>query len=117
MHCKASFLGILQNVFAYTFYGAADSGRSQRKYFEGIGLNAANTAKIFPDWTLRVYHNVTGNEGQKTLCQLACKHNNLDFCDITRNPMIGDMSSVLPTMWRFTPLADKQVRMNAILAC
>lgn len=80
---------------------------SDRKYFEGIEMNAKAVKDLFPDWTVRVYHNVT--DDMDPLCALECRFDNLDFCDVSRNPMLGNLNGVLATIWRFSPLADAQV--------
>ncbi len=44
------------------------------------------------------------------LCRLACKEDHLDLCQVSESPMLGDARWIVPTVWRFMPLADGQVR-------
>ncbi len=99
-----------QKIFSYSLFlnGASNLHDSRRKYFEGVALNAAVIAELFPGWSMRVYHNLTGADA---ICELACSVPNLDFCDVSANPMVGDLGTeILPTLWRFMPLADAQVQ-------
>ena len=102
-----------QKVIGYTFFGRSDGGGSERRYFDGIDLNAAAAAELYPGWTVRVYHNLTGDTGLERLCAVACARDNLDLCQVAETPMLGDARWILPTLWRFLPLADGQVEAAA----
>ena len=62
---------------------------------------------------MRVYHNATSVEERSKLCEAACTNSNLDLCDI--NTAIDDdesdydLNKVVPTVWRFLPMADPKV--------
>jgi hypothetical protein len=45
---------------------------------------------------------------------LASKHDNLELCDITENPMLGNARHLNPRVWRFLPLSDDQVNDSTI---
>ncbi len=103
------FFNVFLNPF-YSFFGLpGGAGGDSRRYFEGIGLNAAAASDLYPGWSVRVYHNLTGETGLEELCRLGCDRENLDLCQVAEVPMLGDARWVLPTAWRFLPLADEQV--------
>ena len=64
-----------------------------------------------PDWTMRVYHNATSEEDRSRLCEAACSNDNLDLCDIAAidDDLDYDLNHVVPTVWRFLPMADPKV--------
>ncbi len=58
-----------------------------------------------------MYHNLTeGGSAMAELCRLACKEDHLDLCRVSESPMLGDARWIVPTVWRFMPLVDGQVR-------
>ena len=38
--------------------------------------------------------------------------NQLELCNVNQNPMFGNASVLFPTLWRFLPILDDQVRQN-----
>lgn len=105
-----------QKVIGTCFYGNADSEAHQnRRYFDGIRENLEVMTDIYPDWTLRIYFNESLSRiTLREICDLACKHDNLDLCHVGKLPMgsiIGDvkLTNIFPMMWRFLPLLDPQV--------
>ena len=36
--------------------------------------------------------------------------NQLELCNVNQNPMFGNASVLFPTLWRFLPVIDDQVR-------
>jgi len=36
--------------------------------------------------------------------------NQLELCNVNQNPMFGNASVLFPTLWRFLPILDDQVR-------
>ena len=97
-----------QKVFSFTYFGSPAKYR-EREYFEGMARNAEAVKELFPDWTIRIYHNLTDTEDLKQLCSLECKYDHVDMCNVGNNPMLGNMNKVLPTIWRFVPVVDEQV--------
>ena len=43
------------------------------------------------------------------LCQLYCKNNFVDLCDVTNLPSLGDLSHINGMFWRFLPMGDPTV--------
>jgi len=100
----ATARGGRQKVVAYTFFGSI-----YEEYFEGAKTVVENVAKMYPGWTMRLYHNLTfGNIGQgDVLCHLWCHHPHLDLCDVRHLPFpLTDKSTICPTFWRFFVLGD-----------
>ena len=60
---------------------------------------------------MRVYHNTTSGEDRAKLCEVACANSNLDLCDIADfdGDFDIDLNNVVPTVWRFLPMADPKV--------
>ena len=85
---------------------------NSRKYVEGIRGNLEAIALIYgPEWTMRLYHNLGENDIEELLPFSAAVAGEKQFvlCDINRNPLLGNASRLLPTLWRFLPLLDDQV--------
>ncbi len=93
-----------QKVLAYTFFSGVGDGK--RRYLDGIQMNAEAASRLYPEWFIRVYHNETD---VAKLCRIACSNSNVDLCQVAETPMLGDVRWVMPTLWRFLPLADEQV--------
>ena len=66
---------------------------------------------------MRVYHNATSDEDRAKLCEVACANANLDLCDIAAidDDLDYDLNNVVPTVWRFLPMADPKVSFELIL--
>ena len=67
---------------------------------------------------MRVYHNATSGEDRAKLCEVSCANSNLDLCDIADfdGDFDIDLDKVVPTVWRFLPMADHKVHdLNYIL--
>ena len=104
---EANARGSGQKVAAFTFF-VSSVVKQDRNYFGGISLNAAAIEKLYPDFVMRVYHNISSSSS-KTLCELECRFPNLDFCNVTDNPGLGNLNEILPTAWRFVVMLDDQV--------
>ena len=83
----------------------------KRKYFLGIKENLNLMRKFYPGWTMRLYYQVNEYQGDvmKKLCQLACTEPELDLCDASDNPKLGNATMLYPLLWRFLPVIDRQV--------
>ena len=100
-------------MIAFTYFngGGSDGGHhsSRRKYVEGIRGNLEAMALIYgPEWTMRLYHNLGENDIEELLPFIGSEKQFV-LCDINRNPLLGNASILLPTLWRFLPLLDDQV--------
>ena len=52
-------------------------------YFSGIRMNALDSSRLYPGFSMRIYHDKTwsDDDGQmEELCQIACQHTNVDLC-------------------------------------
>ena len=103
-----------QKIVGFSFYGDINSHYSKKKgYFEGIIGNLELMPKYYPGWVMRLYYDLDAKDPVfQDLCQLACKHKNLDICDakhLPGTPFI-DASRVFAMNWRFFPTLDPQVR-------
>ena len=83
----------------------------KRKYFLGIKENLELMRKFYPGWTMRIYYQVNDYQGDvmKKLCDLACSEMDLDLCDASENPKLGNATLLYPLLWRFLPVIDRQV--------
>jgi len=111
---KDAFMrGPHQKIVGFSFYGDINSDYSKKKgYFEGIIGNLELMPKYYPGWVMRLYYDLDAKDPVfQDLCQLACKHKNLDICDakhLPGTPFI-DASRVFAMNWRFFPTLDPQV--------
>ncbi|XP_037069611.1 uncharacterized protein LOC119090992 [Pollicipes pollicipes] len=71
----------------------------------------ARVPSVYPGWVVRVYHDIDLSQpGQSQLvCRVACRYDNVDFCDVRNLPGLGDLSKKFGMIWRFMPLADDTV--------
>ena len=82
------------------------------KYIKDIVLRAK---QLFPNWTVRFYHDGK-SLNQANICKLECLKvnnvllDNVDFCDINNlNYEHLDMKKLIPTFWRWLPMHDEFV--------
>ena len=65
------------------------------------------------DYVMRLYFELSPSDLQhkEQLCNLACKHNNLDLCDAHLLPgrPVYNASDIFPMTWRFFPTFDPLV--------
>lgn len=111
--CSSSSLhrGKGQKVISYSFYGRHFSEKEQeRLYFTGIWNNLLMIKKHYPDWTMRLYHNLGQKDSRhEALCFLTCHDPDFDLCDVKNLPNLGDATDINRMNWRFLPLLDHQV--------
>ena len=86
-------LGDKQKVLAFTVYGGATFDSFKRDYFAGVEQNLKAIKKLYPsEYRMRLYYDVPKNGSLfRRLCNLACNETRLDICDVTRNPMFGNI--------------------------
>ena len=145
----ASKMGSRQKVIAFTYFKGRKDEEISRKYEAGIFGNleaigqyyskeslssssSGEASKEEAEWSMRVYHNLEDDD--LDLCHLACLNRNragrfrgrptiqlppLVLCNVNRNPLFGNASVILPTLWRFLPMLDDQVgkKTRAIRIC
>eukprot|EP00093_Oithona_nana_P009625 09625.XXX_377775_379280_1 [CDS] Oithona nana genome sequencing. len=132
-------MGSRQKVIAFTYFKGRKDEEISRKYEAGIFGNLEAIGQYYSkeslsssseaseeeasEWSMRVYHNLEDDD--LDLCHLACLNRNrggrfrgrssiqplppLLLCNVNRNPLFGNASVILPTLWRFLPMLDDQV--------
>jgi len=95
-----------QRVFSTSFYGDMKSG-----YYTGIVDNLALMKEFYPNWTFRLYIDVSEmhNETKEQLCQVSCEVEIFDLCPVNSVVTFGDLSKVFGMTWRFLPVTDPLV--------
>lgn len=96
-----------QKVISYSVYG------SNPFYFRYLKLIQKTAKKLFPDWTVRFYHDNTFSS--KTICDIECAKeetsdeylDNVDFCNIEKLPYLNwNAKFLIPTFWRWLPVGE-----------
>ena len=128
-------MGSRQKVIAFTYFKGRKDEEISRKYEAGIFGNLEAIGQYYnseesledeaSEWSMRVYHNLEDDDVD--LCRLACSNREsggrfgkkrrrppLVLCNVNRNPLFGNASVILPTLWRFLPMLDDQVGKNRI---
>ena len=109
---QAAYLrGPNQKVVSYSYYGDLNSKKSQaRQYFSGIFRNYKAIQEFYPQWTMRLYHDLHPyHEGFDELSEFASENPYFDLCDIKNIPGLGNVVKLFPMFWRFLPTLDSQV--------
>lgn len=104
---QATARGPHQKVVAYSLYGDMYS-----KYFNGTPYNVEAVARMYPGWTMRLYHNLDlkDNVVSEVLCEMWCNNDHLDICDVRQLPSgIGDQRHIFGMIWRFFVMGDPLV--------
>ena len=105
----ASSRGKGQKVFSYSLFGW-----NLNRYIEDVDRNAEEIQKLFPDFTLRIYHDIdilTSYRNHAALCHVFCNRPNVDLCNvrrISRSSLVG-LNRALGLIWRFAPMSDPDV--------
>jgi len=101
-----------QRVIAFTFFEATDAQMAEekenRQYLQGVEENLLLLPLLYPGHVMRLYFQA-GKQSFGKLCELACKHPNLDLCPTESNPKLGNATRLYPLLWRFLPAVDPQV--------
>lgn len=98
-----------QDVVSMSFFGDFKS-----RYLAGVEKNAEAVRRYYPGWLMRVY--VDGRKWREDDdlagfgCQMMCRFDFLDFCDVADVAGYGDLSRYSGSVWRFLPLGDSSVR-------
>ena len=102
-----SIRGDKQKVIAFSYYGKQDSKREVemfKNYFAGIFMNYNTIKEKYPDWTMRLYHEMEPEDPLfQNLCEFACVNPKLDLCSAKSIPALGDVRQIFPMFWRFLP--------------
>lgn len=107
----ASARGPGQKVVSYSFYGDWSDPYIYKRYFKEIEDRAVDIKKWYPEFLMRVYHNLPPvGLGWDSLCKLRCQYPHLDLCSVTDLPAPwGDLSYINGRMWRFLAMMDPLV--------
>jgi hypothetical protein len=110
-----------QKVLSYSLYGTELSN-----YFLYLDRLIPNAAKVYPNWTVRVYYDSRILNASQ-VCHYECKYKQVSFCDINHIPFTTadylDYNNVFETnssvvkkysymhgmMWRWLPISDSFV--------
>ncbi|CAB3377639.1 Hypothetical predicted protein [Cloeon dipterum] len=106
---NATKRGPHQKVVSYSFFGTL--ANSVRGFLEGIEINARLVRSHYPNWIMRVYHNMSADQGQFKMILEFLKMSYgdvLDMCYVDAIPDIGNSTHTC-YMWRFIPIADPLV--------
>ena len=105
-----------QKIVGFTYYEPikeenGTENKAHRNYLEGLIENIQLVKEKYgPEYTVRLYYHVNKTSPvMKKLCDLACHEPNLDLCDATKNPRLGDATLLYPLIWRFLPVIDVNV--------
>jgi len=118
-------LGAGQRVLSYSYY-APPLGRDGQPREEGATSERYNqlfeellqqSQKYYPGWRVRVYHNITvkDEKNHKMLCNLTCKYEHLDLCNVFNLHRAGNLFEKFPVgrFWRFSVIGDPTVHIWA----
>jgi len=122
-----SALGAGQKVLSYSYYTPWQAAKARyspggaplnsvARFQELLEPLASSAGELYPDWRLRIYHNVSqGEPAWQKLCNLYCRHQHVDLCDVRQLPKIGDLNKKFPVgrFWRFQVLGDPTVEVFA----
>jgi hypothetical protein len=63
---------------------------------QGIQENAERMPQLYPNWKMRVYHNLQEDEDMNRLCQMQCVYSHvLDTCFVGDLPGYGNISGTV----------------------
>ncbi|XP_068213707.1 uncharacterized protein [Palaemon carinicauda] len=111
---EASARGPNQRVVSYSYFGNTSDPGLYNRYFSEIRARAIEIQQHYPDFVMRVYHNVgpEDEKGRREMCRAYCDFPHLDFCNVRELPEPWfDFSAKqkVGTMWRFLTLMDPLV--------
>ncbi|XP_069990622.1 uncharacterized protein [Penaeus vannamei] len=106
--------GANQRVVSYSYYTATGRTRPGSEDFHKYLGQMHGTAKAihasYPDWVVRIYHNVSIEDtfGMQTLCHIHCDHPHVDLCHVRDLPTLGNLPArgVVGRLWRFAVMGD-----------
>ena len=74
------------------------------RYLGIMNRTARNIKKMFPNWVIRIYHNMTQDSDPEAfdyLCELYCSQKHIDLCFVEQLPTIGTTLDELLFMFSF----------------
>lgn len=103
----ATARGTDQKVVSYSIYG-----KFPGDYYYGLEQNTMGVKQLYPQWTMRVYHDENlwqSSEQHGWACNLACNNSHLDFCDTSHIPDLGNVNTTWGSLWHFIVVGDPTV--------
>ena len=95
----ATLRGRGQKVVAYSFYGdSSKNTRVRTHYLDQIQDRASEVAAQYPGWLMRIYFSADDAFSQSALCDIWCKNDHVDLCDVSNlpDPVLGDLKTLQP---------------------
>ncbi|XP_069161040.1 uncharacterized protein [Procambarus clarkii] len=91
-----------QRVVTFSLYG------NNSEFWVGLDEILYQVKRRYPGWKVRLY--TDPRDRGAILCPLLRRHHHFFVCDATTlPPPLGNLSLVLPSVWRIAPLGDPQV--------
>lgn len=119
---ESSVRGPHQKIVTYALFGNAHNSSVFRRYYSNLRNISLTVAKQYPDYVIRIYHNVIDepdSEGYQQLCNVYCRYPNVDLCSV---PAIADrignsttpidpalIRGLNPRMFRYLVMLDPNV--------
>ena len=108
---------MLHRCFYFRYFENGKPTDTEERFLELLQPMARTAKQLYPDWRVRIYHNVTENDTEafSTLCDLYCAFDFIDLCDTRHLPTVGDLNKQFPIgrFWRFQVLSDPTVSVFA----
>ena len=106
-----------QRVVSYSYFGDTSDDEVRKRYFGQIEERAEEVKRSYPGWIMRLYYHITDGDfgAENRLCEVWCKHDHVDLCDVTRLPRpIGDLRSKQPIGKEFTAVQQTSVNKTTL---
>ncbi|KAK8724676.1 hypothetical protein OTU49_011205 [Cherax quadricarinatus] len=100
----ATLRGPAQKVVSYSLYGKFPS-----EYHSGLEQLAPLVVKMYPEWVMRIYLDLSLKQQREWACNLACNNQHIDLCDTGNISGVGDVRQSSGTSWRFCVVGDPLV--------
>nr|XP_053653834.1 uncharacterized protein LOC128703260 [Cherax quadricarinatus] len=91
-------------VVSYSLYGKFPS-----EYHSGLEQLAPLVVKMYPEWVMRIYLDLSLKQQREWACNLACNNQHIDLCDTSNISGVGDVRQSSGTSWRFCVVGDPLV--------
>ena len=99
-HTSPFFSVSLANAnLLFSYYGDSADPTINRRYLSQIRERAADVARRYPGWTMRVYYDGAEDDldAVSEMCDIWCAADHVDFCDVNALPRpFGNLKSLMP---------------------
>ena len=82
-----------------SYFGDSADPAVNHRYLSQIRARAADVARAYPGWRMRVYHDGAEDdfEAVREMCGVWCDNDHVDFCDVNALPRpFGNLKSLMP---------------------